>query len=1004
MRISNRHPGFTLPAVLVVVGALLILAVGVLLVASIERDTARSFVDRQRAELAARAGLEDLRGLLVTEAANDDFVVLQSTLQNPITPGMNPAPHLFIGRGQESVDSSGMFNFRYIPLFSTRTKPTDAPFKTPEIDGLTGGANDSLEFTTLPHHDKVRASWLPVLDEKGRTVARYAYWVEDLQARVDPTIAGNKHGSAETHARVAWPFPAAGLNDRPESSGEPALDQIALFALDPAATDAAQGELAKTLLKNRPLLVSPDSQLAAAGIRPPLDRLKTVDPASGGMIGDLIDPKARAVERGLVAGIRPYLEQPLVPHAQGIHPSAAGQPKLNLNKLLETGGSSAVDEMGDFIKKALPNFEQRKGGFPEDYLKTLAANAIDYADVDNDSTQRKSQYRGIDGFPLVSEYIMKTRWEDVLQEDGRKFLILSVTVYVELWNMTNVPVSGSAQVSYETQYQFQIPPNPNFINLGDLSKAKSLLVELPDAEVQGSSWFPPLNVSLQPNEYRLYNCGTVTYTYDAVSASEWIASPLTLSGETYAARGSGYRMLWNGSMVDLSGGGVHRNDSSLNFPADTKNNPRQRVRLTIPGHSHWRGVSAPRDNNMGDPRMSRYLLSPQDANVYPQNYSPNRRNIREGSVYNSASRHNLVYGRVLPSEWPDGGHDSPFGTASMHGLLNMSAGAFADDHRIEPDDPRFFNQLPNLTLGSLEAPVRLSNLGRFFSVTELGHIYDPVMWQVRGNNDTNNRAGNPWGDVLSSSAASPNLGGGNTLRIGRPEHPGFEVPGKRASHLLDLFHTGLSRSEDSAKRAGPVTEIKGHLNLNTASKQALRQVLAGRLKQDPEMRRFINDSHDQNSGRRFPLVQKLSPTGSPAVPDITAAADRIADAIIRSRPYASTGELANTREQNSTRVFGNQQLLSGFTTSNFPILQWTDAAAEETFARAFEASTVRSRNFRIWVVGQSVAPTTATNASPEVLAEVRKVFTVFADPGERKPDGAVDPAKFRLRILHENDF
>ena len=29
---------------------------------------------------------------------------------------------------------------------------------------------------------------------------------------------------------------------------------------------------------------------------------------------------------------------------------------------------------------------------------------------------------------------------------------------------------------------------------------------------------------------------------------------------------------------------------------------------------------------------------------------------------------------------------------------------------------------------------------------------------------------------------------------------------------------------------------------------------------------------------------------------------------------------------------------------------------------------------------------------------------VFADPGERDSNGVPDPAKFRLRILHENDF
>ena len=234
------------------------------------------------------------------------------------------------------------------------------------------------------------------------------------------------------------------------------------------------------------------------------------------------------------------------------------------------------------------------------------------------------------------------------------------------------------------------------------------------------------------------------------------------------------------------------------------------------------------------------------------------------------------------------------------------------------------------------------------------------------------------GQVLNSGSFE--LQRGNTLRIGRPEHPKFDEPGLRASHLLDLFHTGISRSADPSQREGALIKINGHVNLNTASKPALRQLIAGSLGQDPEIRKFMNDTHTAGSSK-FPEIQKLS--GS-SVPDVTAIADRIASAIMRSRPFASTGELANTRESNGTRVFGNPALFPGFTNSGYLMLQWTDSAAEETFARAHDASTVRSRNFRIWVVGQSLVPSASVSASPKVLAETRKAFTVFADPGERK--------------------
>ncbi|HEX7260726.1 MAG TPA: hypothetical protein VF258_02840, partial [Luteolibacter sp.] len=59
----------------------------------------------------------------------------------------------------------------------------------------------------------------------------------------------------------------------------------------------------------------------------------------------------------------------------------------------------------------------------------------------------------------------------------------------------------------------------------------------------------------------------------------------------------------------------------------------------------------------------------------------------------------------------------------------------------------------------------------------------------------------------------------------------------------------------------------------------------------------------------------------------------------------------------------------------------------------------------VWVVGQAVAPMAANSkAAPTVLAEVRKAFTVFADPGERKLDSGIDASKFSTRVIYENDF
>ena len=136
--------------------------------------------------------------------------------------------------------------------------------------------------------------------------------------------------------------------------------------------------------------------------------------------------------------------------------------------------------------------------------------------------------------------------------NGRKILDLSVSTYVELWNMSDQTINGSLQVSYETKYNLQIPPNPP-ITLGDLFQGRYVRHDPVGRSVVVSGVIG--NVSLGPNnsEYRVFKCGTVKYSFDAGDASAFISSPLSLSGETLSVvSGAGYRMLWNGQLVDQS--------------------------------------------------------------------------------------------------------------------------------------------------------------------------------------------------------------------------------------------------------------------------------------------------------------------------------------------------------------------------------------------------------------------------------------------------------------------
>jgi len=127
-----------------------------------------------------------------------------------------------------------------------------------------------------------------------------------------------------------------------------------------------------------------------------------------------------------------------------------------------------------------------------------------------------------------------------------------------------------------------------------------------------------------------------------------------------------------------------------------------------------------------------------------------------------------------------------------------------------PLDP---DQVPPAPGNPGMAPWRISNEGRYYSVTELGNIYDPVMWRpnfspppASGKLVTQNLLGKDFQTMekyvlsIGSDATGATLeerkmgaqhfGGGNSLRIGRLEHPKFDQPGMRAAQLLDIFQTG----------------------------------------------------------------------------------------------------------------------------------------------------------------------------------------------------------------------
>ena len=123
------------------------------------------------------------------------------------------------------------------------------------------------------------------------------------------------------------------------------------------------------------------------------------------------------------------------------------------------------------------------------------------------------------------------------------------------------------------------------------------------------------------------------------------------------------------------------------------------------------------------------------------------------------------------------------------------------------------------------------------------------------------------------------------------------------------------------------------------------------------------------------------------------AADRFANAVISWRttqPFISTSQLSQltATDKNNTAsqpFFGN---LNQYVNNDGPTAQsdgsyWNDAATEEYFAKLYNLTTVRSRNFRVFVTGQVYIPANGSNPSASSPRPIRSI-TFFSSPLETR--------------------
>lgn len=1010
-------PGVSAAALLltlVLVALIALVVVSLFAVSRQEVSRSGTTAARVRADLAEEAAFADAVTRLRDLTGNDHYLVTLG--QIPGDP--SAARYTFIS-------TPGPEDLRHAPLFAGGL---ELRIDTPAIDAAATEdlatapiAAPSVEFSGPARDDAIVLPRLTELSESGALVeqnprpalgfvelpnsgesnwrTRYTYWIEDLEGYPNLDRVGAWPGSepgpespaalrlgyAATDSRVLASknaFPLAGGSELrfqfPTSyRGQRLVDQVAP-GLSPR----------EILLQTWAIPGFPDA-------RHPFRGAEGLARERNDLVGQrhrLVGDPHREPDR-YASGLRPYRVVPRIPYGHG-YPDE-GRPRYNLNRYLPSHDLA----LAEVVERNLPSFAERRGGFPpdEDYVGTLAANALDYADEDglpttpaNASNAGSRVFRGVDAYCPVNEFFLRFEYVGYEAAGATDRLIFEATPSAEFWNPSNRPAVMEA-----VRLRFRFLDRLRFL-------ANSVWHEIPDEAREIDNAFPPsggLDFTVPPNHFHVVEFGKIRWKVE-IPRPPQVAFPIVqdLRGVSSSSVRAHYELHLGDVLVDRCGRPAVGEDPATpsygfffsRYPSVLASGEFF-MRLAVPGLAvKAHGFAAGFGSHLGDPWMSHYSRSTVEDAQYRLKATPGFRNFDHDKV-EADQRPDWFKDQTRVRDWPDRGYDA-----------ELSPESSPDS---DAEAPRDFNQ-PALPEAANFAPWRLSNLGRFHSVTELGNLHDPAMWIPRSGplaSSQSEQRFEVWREAGLKSLPldappGPMWGGGNTLRIGRPEHALFDRPGMRASQWLDLFHAGFAGSNlgpeeglaaellyrhheprdhqpppsafdpvESVKppssllydpelhAQGRYTLVHGHLNLNTAPTRFEIETLLRGPSTSGDIR-LKSDRHDtpeyEREGQTGILRSALREDSIPLV----------AEGLRRARPFLGPSHFA--------RVFSCLLERHGALPEHH-----NDAEAEETFARLFNTTTLSSRHFRIHTSAEVYHVD-----SGEVVGRRRRVREIFLRP------------------------
>ncbi len=896
-----RPRGFALVVVLALMALLLITVVAMLATAGLDRSATRAHSNVLQAQLAAESGLEAAKQALlfpVAAAANEpspfagnDFFIL-SVPDGAATyafMGVPETPDSVAGTVGDPTDR----NITYYPLFSLN-KPSSQrkqEKKYPALPKISDFGTRPATSRVYPWMAAPTVQWITVNGGSAPTdkpVMRYCFWMEDLAGTVDPTIAGTLANQRTT-------------GKRPE--------EIGLFAIfNPSSLT--------------PPPTGPSATLASDSIRPMLLTQAVVREAGGATDSQTValHPNTRGED-----------EPQLIPRGFGFRD--AGKPKVSLNKLLSDGGGTDanVNTIAGIIRTNLPNFIARAGGFPsdQDYLKTLAASMIDYADTDSTPTVGTG-YRGIDSQVLLKQAFHRYEYKGKSFSGGIYYIKIEKFTYIEVWNLTSKDATfGGVN-----------------IELKSVGNGGAVLDKVADSSGSSGSATPfdtsPANYAGDgplPSPVPAQSFRIIKFSHGAKDFP-WGPTPPPNNGNiNIFSSAVAVNLYVDGKLIDRQSKGMDRTTNrALNLQSGSV--------VMLGSTAPYLNVST---GSMSDPRSSWFSGRQWKSASYT--------NSSWGGLAKFKSSSTLATPDLLcePAKWMDGGHNSAFGAAptSETELPAVAAGRVTE----VPDFKKRYIQL-------------ISNSGSYDSAAEIGAIFDPALWiydASPGREDlpVDATAASQAGD---GTGASNGAGGGFTLRIGRREFAKFDQPGQRAWQLLDLISANEKR------------RTVGLINLNTASRDALRALAAG-IKCEDEAATPAN----------------LNPfyTGFAEGTSGASVAQQFADDVIARRPFLSAAQLSSIPYFSSDASTVRKTWGSGSASSNPSELN--DTGYEGQFRRLYDLTTVRSRNFRVFITGQTL------DAQGNPSSTTYRVYQIYVRPTR----DAADPAKITalsVELIYESSL